>query len=410
MFLRKKDWNLKENQHRAKVKQFFITCMVVLLAISSSAVKGPESFAGQTGTNPKLRIVFLNVGQGDSVYIDYGEFDALIDGGPNDKGSYVVNYLEKQGVKDLDLVVATHPHADHIGGIDDVLRKFKVLQIVDSGAKPASASSANTNYQKALKEEIAQKATYTPDKNMKITSGDLTLEVVEAGDGFEELNDESVIVKVTLGTFSALFTGDAEANVEKILLSKFGKTDWLNVDLFKAAHHGSRTSNTLEFLKATSPAYVVISSGKDNDYGHPHAEALSSYSSVKAKVYNTAESGVVTVETDGKTISVGGKETPVVATPSVKGLFIESVDLKGETVTVANGSKIDVNLLGYYILSSEGNQKYVFPNYVLKAGGKVTVYSKGGKGQLKWSDQNIWNNSGDKAVLYGPDGERISEK
>lgn len=417
-----------------------MTSIVLTLAATANLMGADSGFSVFGAEKPatKLNIYVLDVGQGDSIYIDYGDFDLLIDGGPNDKGDYLVNFLQKQGLKDLDLMVATHPHADHIGGLDDVLRKFEVKQIIDSGAKLASASSANTNYQKALKAEVSTGAKYEADQNRIIKSGALTVEIVEAGDGFEELNDESVIVKVTLGKFSALFTGDAESLVEKKLLKTYEKSKWLDVDFFKAAHHGSRTSNSAGFLKAMSPSVVVISSGLDNDYGHPHQEALDSYKGVKAQVYNTAVNGVVTLTTDGSEQNLTAKKGVALdlskigaggagaassgsgstaqasaadkMTSSGLGLYIESVDLSGEMITIANGGKVDVNLKGYWILSTVGNQKYVFPSYVLKAGAKVTVYSKGGKGQLKWSDQNIWNNSGDPAVLCSPEGERLSEK
>lgn len=421
---------IKENKGISMLRSVLIMVLLLMGRLSLAKIEGTfGSFSAEKSVT-KLNISVLDVGQGDSIYIDYGDFDMLIDGGPNDKGDYLVNFLGKQGHKDLDLMVATHPHADHIGGLDDVLRKFEVKQIIDSGAKLASASSANTNYQKALKAEVASGAKYEGDQNRIIKSGSLVVEISEVGDGFDELNDESVIVKVTLGKFSALFTGDAEALVENKLLKTYEKSKWLDVDFFKAAHHGSRTSNTLGFLKAMSPATVVISSGAGNDYGHPHQEALSSYNTVKATVYNTAENGVVTLTTDGvdytttakkgksmdeakqgnqsgaSKASQGGTLSPT----DGKALYLESVDLSGEMVTVVNGGKTDLNLQGYYIVSTVGNQKYVFPSYVLKAGAKVTVYSKGGKGQLKWSDQNIWNNSGDPAVLYSPEGERLSEK
>ena len=115
------------------------------------------------------------------------------------------------------------------------------------------------------------------------------------GDGFEELNDESVVVKVSLGEFSAPFTGDAEKQIEEALADQQGRS-WLDVTLFKAGHHGSKTSNTLKLLEAMSPETVVVTAGENNDYGHPHESSLEHFAAVGATVYNTADSGAVVYE------------------------------------------------------------------------------------------------------------------
>lgn len=269
------------------------------LAMASEEVFGTAPAASASASAGEadlpLTIHFLEVGQGDCIYINYGDFDMIIDGGENKKADYVVNYLENQGVKDIDLLVATHPHADHIGGLDDVIRRFDVAEIIDSGAKPSSSTSAFKNYKKAVSEEAAR---YTPDENLIRTAGALKVEVLEMGDGFEELNDESVVVKVSLGEFSALFTGDAEKQIEEALVGQKGR-GWLNVDLFKAGHHGSKTSNTLELLEAMSPETVVVTAGENNDYGHPHESSLEHFEAVGATVYNTALSGAVVYEAWG---------------------------------------------------------------------------------------------------------------
>lgn len=246
-----------------------------------------------------LVVHFIDVGQGDSILVQTPSQNILIDGGERTAGPIVVEYLRTQGIKGLDIVISTHPHSDHIGGLIDVLKTFPVKEVID----PAIVHATKT-YEEFL--------TLIDRKNIIFTEGRAGM-TRDLGDGItmsllhptspsaRNLNDASVVAKVNYDKVSFLFTGDAEAVSEKEMISRGTK---LQSTVLKVGHHGSRTSTSPAFLNAVSPAVAVIMLGADNKYGHPHPETISKLTTAGVKIYRTDLHGTIVISTDGETITI----------------------------------------------------------------------------------------------------------
>lgn len=248
----------------------------------------PTAVAGDT------KVHFIDVGQADSIYIQMpGNQDVLIDGGNVADGSTVVNYLKAQGVDDIELLIATHPHEDHIGGLPAVLDAFKVEKIVDSGYN--TDSNISSTYQAKLK---AEGAIYEADNKGLYTYGNNALQVLTGPETWQDVNDYSVVCRLDTGDIEFMFTGDAETPVESILSGQ------LDAEILKVGHHGSNSSTSPAFLNKVKPQVAVISVGTGNTYGHPTAETLQKLQNVGVKIYRTDLNGNIIVTTNGKTYKV----------------------------------------------------------------------------------------------------------
>ena len=247
------------------------------------------------GGNAKLQVHFIDVGQADSVLIDYNQYEVLIDGGNNSDGVKVCNYINKYVDGKLDLLIATHADADHIGGLDDVIKKYQVGTIIDSGQTKDTATYKD--YWSAAQAEQGCKLLY--DSDMVINIGNNAyLKIIETGDNYNKTNNNSVVSMLVYDNTKVLFTGDMESEVEKINLTKFS-----DVDVLKAGHHGSASSSSKEFLQKVKPEYVVVSAGLGNSYGHPAAATLNNYFNINAKVLATFKSGNIIMTCNGRNYS-----------------------------------------------------------------------------------------------------------
>jgi len=229
-------------------------------------------------TDDIMAIHFIDVGQGDSIFVDYGDYEILTDAGGDSYGKKVANYIEPYVDGNLELIVATHVHEDHIGGLDDVLDTYKVNQIVNSG----------------------ENANFMTDEDMIIDlGGGAFFKVIETGDGKSNTNDNSVITMIDYKNIEVLLTGDMEETIEKKNLNKFE-----DIEVLKAGHHGSKTASCQEFLNIVKPETVIISSGVNNKYKQPHKEAMSRFLGIGAEVYGTYKSNTIVMTTDGKTYTL----------------------------------------------------------------------------------------------------------
>jgi competence protein ComEC len=250
----------------------------------------PEPSAPPVGTvhTEALDMVVsvINVGQGDSILIMSEGEALLVDAGTAESGAEVVAYLESCGITDIDYLVATHPDADHIGGMAAVLTEFDVEHDIIA---PEKTSTTNTykKFVQAVDLEPGVSLT-TPAVGTTYVMGDATIEVIANGYGATDTNDASIILKVTCDGKSILLTGDASSKVEAALIADGADLD---SDVLKVGHHGSRTSTSTEFLDAVTPDFAVISSG--GKYGHPHQETLDRLAANNAKVYRTDTQGTV---------------------------------------------------------------------------------------------------------------------
>ncbi|MGN1031180.1 MAG: ComEC/Rec2 family competence protein [Butyricicoccaceae bacterium] len=247
----------------------------------------------------EAQIHFLDVGQADSALIVCGDDTILIDGGERGDGDFVVDYIRSLGIDQLDLVIATHPHEDHIGGLPDVLEAFPVDELYMSDL-PATTKIYETLLDSIDEQELTPECPEVGE-SISFDSG-MAVTVLAPGPDNAELskdaNSASVSVRVDIGAFSAVFTGDATTKSEKQMLESRLP---LACDVYKVAHHGSRTSNSEAFIQALSPELAVVSVGEYSEYGLPDEEPLERLEAVGAEILQTIDVGtvVVTVQPDG---------------------------------------------------------------------------------------------------------------
>lgn len=241
-----------------------------------------------------VRVHFLDVGQGDAALIDCGTVEVLIDGGDNGAGEDVVAYLAPYVDGALDYVIATHPDADHIGGLDEVLAAYPVGEVIDSGR--TSDTKTYADYWAAVQAEGCT-LSYDEDRILPL-SDNTVLSLLETGDAWGDSNACSVVAQLTCGNVQVLFTGDMTAQVEAATLPLFG-----DIDVLKVAHHGSASSTSQAFLDVVRPECAVISYGQGNRYGHPTAQVLQRLLDQGISVYGTGKSGPIVLTTDGTTYS-----------------------------------------------------------------------------------------------------------
>lgn len=266
-------------------------------ADTTSSIAAPTTATAAPVAAGSLQVHFIDVGLGDSILILAPDGTvALIDGG--ESGSGVVSYLEAQGVKRINLMIATHPHADHIGGLVDVLRAFPVDEVVTNGQ-----AHTTLTYEHFLDGIAAAKAKYTEVKRGDtLKFGGLTLDVLHpTGPTGQNLNDQSVVLRLLHGRVAFLFAGDAEHTAEASMLTS---EENIQAQILKVGHHGSRSASSPAFLAAVQPELAVYSSGAGNSYGHPHAETLAALTSAGATIYGTDVNGTVVVTSDGTNYKV----------------------------------------------------------------------------------------------------------
>lgn len=276
---------------------------ILLLIILALIVNRNQSFREDNSQVVNVRkdvveVHFIDVGQGDAILVEADDAAMLIDAGENNKGSLVVDYLKNHHITKLDYIIGTHPHSDHIGGMDTVLKAFPVDKVI-----LPSVSHTTKTFEDVLDA--------IEEKNLKITKplvgtsyslGSASFTILSpTSEPYQDMNNYSIVIKLTYGKNSFLFTGDAEKLVEKELL-KSGLD--LSADVLKLGHHGSASSSSQDFLDAVNPSHAVICVGKNNDYGHPHVETMQLMQDLNVKLYRTDLQGTVVFTSDGKTIAV----------------------------------------------------------------------------------------------------------
>lgn len=262
-------------------------------------------------TTAEVTVHFIDVGQGDSILIDTFGSDVLVDGGTQASGSVVVSYLGKMNITNLNLMVATHMDEDHIGGLITVLSSnVHVEKVLTNGMAGNTATYTDfMNLAQSHTVTVTHRGeTYvlTPTTNLTILNPTQPLQ-------FSDQNDNSIVMRLQTGETSFLLTGDAEADAEQSMLNA-GLN--LKSNVLKVGHHGSRYATTDQFLNSVSPSYAIISAGKDNPYGFPHAETIQRLLSHGVTIYGTFQSGTIVATTDGTSITFQDSPQPIPEYPT----------------------------------------------------------------------------------------------
>ena len=383
-------------------------------------------------TNEELKVHFIDVGQGDAILVDLQDIEMLIDGG--DRTSGVVSYLKGYVDGALEVMIATHPHADHIGGLIDVLAAFEVKQIWHNG--DTATSKTYSDFMSAVNAEKAKVSVAT--RGNVIEADGLSFKVLNPANLKESTNNNSIVLHLAFGEIDFLFTGDAEREAEGAMLIASGMPV-PDVEILKVGHHGSKTASSADFLAVTSPEVAIYMAGEGNTYGHPHEETIQALLAVGAEIFGTDAHGNIVITTDGEKYELQLETTAPTPTPTptptltptptptpekvvnvqITRIFydglVKSVE-SDEYVEITNLGTGSVDLAGWVLKDiSEGYPTFIFPSYVLQPGKSVRVYTNEIHpeygGFSFGSGKAVWNNTDpDMAALYNAQGQEVSRK
>lgn len=291
---------MAKRKKRKKCNELLYFCLGLLVLLvgyfttNSNNTSSSYENNSTSSNNNEVLVYFIDVGQADAIYIKDGNSNMMIDAGNNADGQLLVKYLQSLGVQEFKYVVGTHAHEDHIGGMDDIINNFKINNFY----MPDAISTSKT-FEDVLDALDSKKVTFqTPKIGDKFMLENANFEVLSIGTDTSDLNDTSLVLKMTYNTTCVLFMGDASSNVEKNLLDKD-----INCQVLKVGHHGSRYSSSDEFIKKVSPTYGIIMVGKDNKYGHPTKKTLDILEKYQVNIHRTDEEGTILMHLKGHDIS-----------------------------------------------------------------------------------------------------------
>ena len=402
-----------------------------------------------TPTSPEegeeLKVHFIDVSQGDAILIDLKDIEVLIDGG--DKSPGVVSYISQYVDGPLEVMIATHPHADHIGGLIEVLDIFEVKQIWHNGDD--SDSATYKNFMAAVQSENAE--VHIAKLHDVINTDGLSFYVHNPSRTFDTTNNNSIVLHLAHGDIDFLFTGDAEKEAEGAMMA-LSSVPVPDVEILKVGHHGSKTASSKDFVAITSPEVAVYMAKEGNKYDHPHEESITALNAVGAKIYGTDIHGNIVLTTDGETytlqlekptepLSATDPTPPPAPTPTpmptptpqptppptptvTTNIKITQVFYDGLVSRVESDEYVEITNLGNepqdlagWVLKdiSEGYPTFTFPSYVLAPGASIRVYTN--EIHNEWggfsfgSGKAVWSNSeSDTAALYDAQGHEVSTK
>ena len=277
----------KQNKTIKRIVSIGVLIFIILILALISNIKG-NNFEYIVDTS-KLQIIYFDVGQADSTLIMNNGKTVLIDGGNDSDGDDLVKYIKSQKISKIDMVIATHLHADHIGGLDDVIDSFDIgtVYVPDTVNTDKQVEEfLDAMERKKLKYEV-------PEIGTKFDVGLANCEVMAVNNNAKDLNNSSIVIQLNYLKQNYLFMGDSEKEVED-------SRNWNKVNVLKVGHHGSSSSSTEKFLNQTRPDIAIISVGLNNQYNHPSVDVLNRLKNLNATIYRTDEDGSLLLESDGK--------------------------------------------------------------------------------------------------------------
>lgn len=295
-------------RRKKKGENKFIRLILIIITVIGgfylSEIDGTYSLNNTQETfsdiSSDLVVSYLDVGQADAILVQNNGEAMLIDAGNNEDGELLVEYFRKNGVSSFKYLVGTHPHEDHIGGLDDIINNFSI----DTIYLPDVITTTKTFTEVLDAIENKNKTYEIPKIGEEFYLGEARGVVIYTGNDDNDLNNSSIVLRLSFGNTSFLFTGDMEKKIEKKILDKD-----IQADVLKVGHHGSEFSTMDTFLKRVNPKYAIISVGKKNSYGHPHKIILDKLNKNNAETHRTDEEGTIVVTSDGKNIMITSKQT-----------------------------------------------------------------------------------------------------
>jgi len=283
-----------------KIFKFIISILIIAVILGAvfQYYQNQQNAPPETPDLNYLEVKFFDLGQADCTLIRNGTQTMLIDAGTNQTSSKLVGILKNLGISSINVLIGTHPHEDHIGGMDAVIKQFKI----DSIYMPDVVTTTETFSDVLEAIEAKGLKISHPEAGTAFELGSARFDFLAPNSThYEDINNYSIVIKLVFGKNSFLFMGDAENVSEQEMLAK--QYD-LKADVLKVGHHGSNSSTGVDFLKAVSPRYAVIFVGKDNDYGHPSTQTLQKLIENDIQIFRTDLNGTVTFKSDGNILTI----------------------------------------------------------------------------------------------------------
>ncbi len=321
---------------KIRIVLLIILCLLVV-GCANPFVENDDKTSISTFSGDTLRVNYIDVGQGDSIFIQLPNKETmLIDAGEAYEVDNVINYLNNLGITKIDYAVGTHPHTDHIGGLEEVINTFDIGSIYMPRASSTSKTYEDlltTISNKGLKIKTAKSGVVVlDDDNLKLEF------IAPNSDNYSELNNYSAVLKLTYLDNTFLFMGDAET------LSENEVTCNVDADVIKVGHHGSDSSSGIEFVKKVSPEYAIIMVGEGNSYNHPYQSIIDRYESVGAKVLRTDLDGNIVCDSDGVDVTCKGDKDS--SSNSSSSAAASNINLVSLTSPISRGSDVTVSIKG----------------------------------------------------------------
>lgn len=285
--------NMKKNKTLISFLSFAAIILYTLLLNDEITIEKEENKKTDSNNTDVVKVEYIDVGQADAILIENDKKYMLIDAGNNEDGDLLVNYFKDKNITDFEYVVATHPHEDHIGGMDNIIKNFNIKNYY----MPDCYTTTKTFEELLDALEEKNLSFETPDIDSEFLLGDALFKVLYTGTDKRDLNNTSIVLRMTYKDVSFMFTGDATNTTEKKILAKD-----LQSDVLKVGHHGSQYSTSDEFLDKVNPKYAIISVGTGNVYDHPKDITLNKLKGIE--VHRTDKEGTIRVISDGKNIDI----------------------------------------------------------------------------------------------------------